>query len=264
MTSAMSAAARLKSPSRAAFWAAFSLISSSCDRLPSTFRFFGSFFSSAFPIGRGRIGNFSGSCATTVPRHGHVRADDGRRERRRRRRNCRKPRPAGAGRGQSRGYDRRDGVRFRRLGELRGRQRGVDGGQDRNRRRRDLWGRGWLPSLRGLDRLIVHIGVEDRSNIVVQDWLDVGRGRDERVRTARRGYRRRWRRIDLVKFGRRNGPRRRPDVGRRRHERVRSLWRGAGVGGSTLSNLGGAADGGAGLNGSSASRLGVRTMREGS
>ena len=67
MTSAMSAAARLKSPRRAAFWAAFSLISSSCVRLPSTFRFFGSFFSSAFPIGRGRIGNFSGSCATTVP-----------------------------------------------------------------------------------------------------------------------------------------------------------------------------------------------------
>jgi hypothetical protein len=63
----MSAAARLKSPSRAAFWAAFSFISSSCDSVPRIFRFFGgvSFlspgFSSALPTGRGRIGSFSGS-----------------------------------------------------------------------------------------------------------------------------------------------------------------------------------------------------------
>src|SRR5262245_50110916 len=71
MTSAMSAAARLKSRSRAAFCAAFSLISSSCDNVPMIFRFLGgaSFLSLSPGVSTtfGGMVSFSGSWTRRLP-----------------------------------------------------------------------------------------------------------------------------------------------------------------------------------------------------
>ena len=69
ITSAIRATARLKFNSRASFCAAFSLISSSCDKVPRIFRFLGgggSFFAAGFATGFGKTLSNSGSSAINV------------------------------------------------------------------------------------------------------------------------------------------------------------------------------------------------------